>query len=300
MKATLFLSSLALAAAADFKWPAWPNNSIMEGTDIGPFPFWCDTHNQSKGAYKYACLDRDTTQHHNVKVIYSYDVMAQISIREHCDLSNFGGDKDVTCSHRFMPNGKAFVTYGDEDDGYCCQSFGHLPQTNPLPIPHPNFMDTCLSKTGPTHYEGKYYQGDVYNYSDVFLESPTYFFYYTAADDERPIAQGEGCVIDLDRAGECTAAGKTSRLGPTIGDPAYTLLEYEKFYEDNTLSMANFSLPASCSGPGLRECYNMECDAPPPGEAATHTCMRAGRSMHPMMPVPGMAAAMARQAIQPN
>ena len=63
----------------------------------------------------------------------------------------------MQCAHRFMPNGKAYITYGDRQKGYCCQSFGHLPQSNPLPIPHPSFMNTCLRKTGPMPYNGTYY-----------------------------------------------------------------------------------------------------------------------------------------------
>ena len=38
-------------------------------------------------------------------------------------------------------------------------------------------------------YNGTYYNGMVYNYTDVFAELPTYFWYITAADDERPIEQ---------------------------------------------------------------------------------------------------------------
>ena len=45
--------------------------------------------------------------------------------------------------------------------------------------------------------------GLVYNYTDVFAELPTYFWYITAADDQRPIEQGEGCVADWKRKGEC-------------------------------------------------------------------------------------------------
>ena len=110
-----------------------------------------------------------------------------------------GGEKDVQCAHRFTPDGKAFVTYGDRDvsfaegflvqehrtcavqarklfaercpyhspypqDGFCCQSFGHLPQCNPLPIPHPSFMNTCLKRVGPVPYEGPYFKVYMYTY----------------------------------------------------------------------------------------------------------------------------------------
>lgn len=186
--------------------------------------------------------------------------MSQISYRSECDLTQFGGDSNVTCAHRFLRDGRAFITYGDLDTGYCCQSFGHLPETNPMPIPHPDFMNTCLLKQGPMNFAGTHFKGLVYNYTDVFAELPNYFFYLTAADDERPIAQGEGCVIDRSRAGECTANGAVSKLGPEIGDPAWSVFEFDTFSE-SWFADEEFSLPPSCNGPGLRECYNMECDA---------------------------------------
>lgn len=231
----------------------------MYGTSYGPFPFWCDTSSSEKGAYKFLCLDRDFNTPHKTRVLYSHSRMAQISYREACNLTQFGGEANVTCAHRFFPDGRAFITYGDMDTGYCCQSFGHLPQSNPIPIPHPDFMNTCLTRDGPVPYSGTHFNGMVYNYSDVFAELPTYFFYFTAADDERPIAQGEGCVIDRERAGDCTVDGSVSKLGPTIGDPAWTLFEYEVFTE-SFFSDEEFPLPKSCTGDGLKECWNMECE----------------------------------------
>merc|ERR1711924_137032 len=147
------------------------------------------------------------------------------------------------------PSGKAYITYGDRKTGYCCQSFGHLPQSNPLPIPHPSFMNTCLKKTGPIPYNGTYYQGQVYNYTDEFAELPTYFWYLTAVDEKRgewPVEQGEGCVINWDRKGECTNAGKTSKLGPRYGDPPPIKFEYETFYE-TVFADDEFSLPKSAT-----------------------------------------------------
>lgn len=201
------------------------------------------------GSMMYARQDRTTSYEveHRTRFLYSYSRMAQITYRDNCDLTHFGGEKGVQCAHRFMPSGKAFVTYGDRQKGFCCQSFGHLPQSNPLPIPHPSFMNTCLIKKGPVPYNGTYYQGPVYNYTDEFSELPTYFWYLTAADGsgrgEWPVEQGEGCVIDWSRRKECTAAGKTSGLGPRIGDPPPIKFEYETFTE-TVFADAEFDLPA--------------------------------------------------------
>jgi len=198
---------------------------------------------------RHARQDRETPYktEHRTRFLYSYSRMAQITYRDNCDLTHFGGEKGVQCAHRFMPSGKAFVTYGDRQKGFCCQSFGHLPQSNPLPIPHPSFMNTCLIKKGPVPYNGTYYQGPVYNYTDEFSELPTYFWYLTAADGsgrgEWPVEQGEGCVIDWSRRKECTAAGKTSGLGPRIGDPPPIKFEYETFTE-TVFADAEFDLPA--------------------------------------------------------
>ena len=58
------------------------------GTSHGPFPFWCDTSNSSKGAYKFTCLDRVTPYEveHRTRFLYSYSRMAQITYRDNCDL----------------------------------------------------------------------------------------------------------------------------------------------------------------------------------------------------------------------
>lgn len=254
-----------------FSWPVWANESEAIGTSSGPFPFWCDTANQTKGAYKFLCLDREKSyqEKHRTRMLYSYSRMTQITYRDNCDLTHFGGDAGVQCAHRFMPDGTAFITYEGKDgnEDFCCQSFGHLPQSNPLPIPHPEFMNTCLDKKGPMPYNGTYYQGMVYNYTDEFAELPTYFWYLTAVDEEKgewPVEQGEGCVIDWKRRGECTAAGKVSKLGPKIGDPPPIKFEYEQFYE-TVFADSEFELPAICKSDKLKECYNMECDsgAPP-------------------------------------
>jgi len=247
-----------------FQWPVWPNESESVGTSGGPFPFWCDTANNTKGAFKFTCLDRVASyqEEHRTRFLYSYDRMAQITYRDNCDLTHFGGKKDVTCAHRFTPDGKAFITYGDFNTGYCCQSFGHLPQSNPLPIPHPSFMKTCLKRTGPTPYNSTYFQGSIYNYTDEFSELPTYFWYYTAANDPRgewPVEQGEGCTMDWASKGVCTASGKTSKLGPRIGDPPPIRFQYETFHQ-TVFADAEFDLPAVCKSDKLRECYNMECD----------------------------------------
>jgi len=58
-----WLSFYAAAASVpqklpDFEWPVWPSESESVGTSHGPFPFWCDTSNSSKGAYKFTCLAR--------------------------------------------------------------------------------------------------------------------------------------------------------------------------------------------------------------------------------------------------
>lgn len=257
---SLVIFSCLCVFASAWEWPAWPEESEMYGTSYGPFPFWCDTSNSTKGAYKFLCLDRDSTTPHKTRVLYSHAKMAQISYRDSCDLRHFGGDNNVTCAHRFFPDGRAFITYGDLNTGYCCQSFGHLPESNPIPIPHPDFMNTCLHKYGPMNYTGTHFKGLVYNYTDVFAELPTYFFYYTAADDERPIAQGEGCVINQDRASECTVAGAVSKLGPSIGDPAWTLFDYNTFSE-SWFAQEEFALPPSCAGDNIQECWNMECEA---------------------------------------
>jgi len=281
----LWLDTFALAATVPqklpkFEWPVWPAESESVGTSHGPFPFWCDTANSTKGAYKFTCLDRKTPYEveHRTRFLYSYSRMAQITYRNNCDLSHFGGEAGVQCAHRFMPSGEAFITYGDRDDGYCCQSFGHLPQSNPLPIPHPSFMNTCLRKTGPSPYNGTYFNGLVYNYTDEFSELPTYFWYLTSAEQdgngEWPVEQGEGCVIDWDRRGECTNAGKTSGLGPRFGDPPPIKFEYETFRE-TIFADAEFDLPAVCKSDKLRECYNMECDSPVPPMGASTTGMRA-------------------------
>ena len=109
----------------------------------------------------------------------------------------------------------------------------------------------------------------VYNYTDEFSELPTYFWYLTAADGsgdaarEWPVEQGEGCVIDWARRKECTAAGKTSGLGPKIGDPPPIKFEYETFSE-TVFADAEFDLPEVCTTDQLKECYNMECDSPVP------------------------------------
>eukprot|EP00299_Pterocystis_sp_00344_P006890 c1953_g1_i1.p1 GENE.c1953_g1_i1~~c1953_g1_i1.p1 ORF type:complete len:299 (+),score=34.29 c1953_g1_i1:35-898(+) len=260
MRSVFLASILVSVCLAAYEWPVWPNESEMYGTSYGPFPFWCDTANSTKGAFKFLCLNRDYNTPHKTRVLYSRSRMSQISYRENCDLTQFGGEANVTCAHRFMADGRAFVTYGDLDNGYCCQSFGHLPQSNPIPIPHPDFMETCLEKSGPMLFNGTHFQGMVYNYTDMFSELPTYFWYLTAADDERPIAQGEGCVIDRNRAGECTVQGSVSRLGPKIGDPAWSLFEYASFTE-SWFSDDEFALPASCTSDKLRECYNMECES---------------------------------------
>lgn len=255
------LIALAVAPVIAYEWPVWPEESEMYGVSYGPFPFWCDTANSTKGAFKFLCLDRDTNTPHNTRVIYSHSRMEQVSFREGCDLSHFGGDKNVTCAHRFTYEGKAFITAGDRKTGFCCQSFGHLPQSNFMPIPHPDFMHTCLKREGPMDYEGPFFKGQVYNYTDMFSELPTYFWYLTAADDERPVAQGEGCVIDRSRAGECTVAGSTSKLGPKVGDPVWTQFDY-KVFDESWFADEEFDIPESCSGDNLKECYNMECDDP--------------------------------------
>lgn len=260
----------------DFKWPQWPFESEVIGTSIGPFPFWCDTANKTKGAFKFTCINRDHKTHHRTRMIYSYSRMSQITFRDNCDLTHFGGEKGVQCAHRFTPDGKAFVTYGDRDDGYCCQSFGHLPQCNPLPIPHPSFMNTCLKRVGPVPYEGPYFKGMIYNYTDEFAELPTYFWYFTVAEPNAtkdmpvgyPIEQGEGCVIDYARADECTNKGSVSRLGPTYGDPPFQAFTYERF-EETVFDDVEFDLPKSCTGDKLRECYNMECGDPVPPMSST-------------------------------
>lgn len=246
-------------------WPVWPEEATATGTSVGPFPFWCDTgpsgSNSSKGAYKFTCLDRDTTVSHNSKLLYSHKKSMQITYRDNCDLTHFNGPKGVECAHRYMPDGKAFITSGDPDTGYCCQSFGHLPQTNPLPIPHPTFMNTCLKRAGPVPYNGSFFQGMVYNYTDVFAELPTYFWYMTSAEDEHPIEQGEGCVSSWGRKDECTIAGAVSKLGPKVGDPPFLAFEYQKF-ESSWFAEEEFTLPPVCNTDKLHECYNMECDDP--------------------------------------
>jgi hypothetical protein len=284
--AALFLLCLdvfALAAQVPqhlpaFAWPVWPAESESVGTSSGPFPFWCDTSNSSKGAYKFTCLDRVAPyeQEHRTRFLYSYSRMAQITFRDNCDLTHFGGKSGVACAHRFTPDGKAFITYGDREEGYCCQSFGHLPQSNPLPVPHPSFMDTCLIKKGPMPYNSTYFQGEVYNYTDEFSELPTYFWYLTAANDPRgewPVEQGEGCTMDWASKGLCTAEGKVSKLGPTIGDPPPIRFQYETFTE-TVFADAEFDLPPVCKGDKLKQCYNMECDSPIPPMYST-TGMRA-------------------------
>lgn len=262
---------------AKFKWPVWPDESEAIGSSSGPFPFWCDTSKSEKGAFKFTCLDREEPYESpaRTRLLYSYSRMQQITYRDDCDLTEFGGEKGVQCAHRFEKDGTAFITYGDREDGYCCQSFGHLPQSNPLPIPHPSFMDTCLIKKGPMPYNSTYYNGMVYNYTDEFAELPTYFWYITAAGDpirgEWPVEQGEGCTMDWENKGLCTAKGAQSKLGPRVGDPPPTRFQYEKFYE-TVFADAEFDLPPVCKGNKLRECYNMECDSETP---QTTTGMRA-------------------------
>ena len=106
------------------RWPVWPETAVGVGSSVGPFPFWCDTANQTKGAYKFLCLNRDTDVQHKTRILYSHDRMMQTTYRSHCDLTAFGGVKDVECAHRYLADGKGYITYGDPDDGFCCQSFG--------------------------------------------------------------------------------------------------------------------------------------------------------------------------------
>merc|ERR1719163_1768847 len=85
-------------APGAWKWPVWPEEFEMVGRSIGPFPFWCDTHNNSKGAFKFLCLNRDLTKSSRTRILYSHTKMAQVAYREGCDLSHFGGEANVTCA----------------------------------------------------------------------------------------------------------------------------------------------------------------------------------------------------------
>ena len=182
---------------------------------IGPFPFWCDTANETKGAFKFTCINRDHKTHHRTRMLYSYSRMSQITFRDNCDLTHFGmlakdwsviilcgpfvnilylrkckvgrkasnarivsllmakhlwhtaivmwvtlwifRGKRMIFAYLFLQQ-KLCDCRARPQDGFCCQSFGHLPQCNPLPIPHPSFMNTCLKRTGPVPYEGPYFK----------------------------------------------------------------------------------------------------------------------------------------------
>lgn len=253
---------LALTLTIAGAWPDWPEESHYSGVSYGPTPFWCKP-------YGLDCLKgrsyADNSRGQNITADLSTVKSVQRINHDYCNLTNFGGPgSQVPCVEYWQADGKVFIAA----DNFCCQSYGS-PGIFPLKVPQTNWM-TQQMKLEPQlgYYKGEFYVGKVYNYTMSLTPGPPpefkgkqpppskvgkiHFWYYASYPDKKPVAQGEGCVIDVSQSSQCT-----------YDAAVYLFTEYRMFSAVSFNNYTEFELPPQCSRERKSDCYNRGGGPPP-------------------------------------
>ncbi|XP_060063061.1 uncharacterized protein LOC132543563 [Ylistrum balloti] len=243
-------------------WPEWPAESHYSGVSYGPTPFWCKPNGlECLNGRTYA----DNPRGQNTTADLSTTKSVQRINHEFCNLTNFGGPgAKVPCVEYWQEDGRVFIAA----DNFCCQGYGS-PGLFPLKVPQTNWMTKQMKLQRELgYYKGEFYDGKVYNYTMNFKPGPPpsseieqppppgggviHFWYYASYPDKKPVAQGEGCVIDVALASRCVGNA-----------PVYLFTEYRLFSSTTFNNYTEFEIPTQCKDNRKTDCYNKGGGPPP-------------------------------------